>query len=186
MVLSSTRKSVVAESRNFLTTERTRGATERTSWSYQAHERASWLRAEILPRKEQTWCHGKNIVVLSSTRKIASWLRVKREDYHGNSMKTEKKEMGRASWYHEEHHGHRRGEGTSSGGWSRRDGSALRFWIIFPQVFPTTERRKAFETNPLNIFAHGAHFSFHDMDRATGSGVHGVSRRHCHALKGPF
>ena len=155
MVLSSTRKSVVAESRNF-TTER----------------------ANVVPRKEHRG--------LIKHTKIASWLRVKREDYHGNSMKTEKKEMGRASWYHEEHHGHRRGEGTSSGGWSRRDGSALRFWIIFPQVFPTTERGKAFETNPLNIFTHGAHFSFHDMDRATGSGVHGVSRRHCHALKGPF
>ena len=30
---------------------------------------------------------------------------------------------------------------------------------------------EGFETNPLNTFAHGAHFSLHDVERATGSGV---------------
>ena len=42
-------------------------------------------------------------------------------------------------------------------------------------MFPTTERGKALETNPLNIFADGAHFRFHDVDRTTGSAVFSVS-----------
>ena len=97
MVLSSTRKSVVAESRNFYHGKEHRGATEKnivvlssTRKSIVAESRNFTTEKNIVvPRKRTSWsyqAHENSIVAESKERQITTEIAWNREERNGKSI----------------------------------------------------------------------------------------------------